>query len=147
MLQQAHKIGCRKFVRPKDVVKGNQRLNLAYVANLFNMYPALKAPDGLPDFDLGDYGETREEKSKSCAVRINTIVFIHVCSCAQFHGNEDFVMTRLVSHKLYYYFFLCLFAAFRNWMNSMGVNPFVNNLYQDLKDGMVLLQVTKPVHV
>ena len=66
MLQQAHKIGCRKFVRPKDVVKGNQRLNLAYVANLFNMYPALKAPDGLPDFDLGDYGETREEKSKSC---------------------------------------------------------------------------------
>ena len=66
MLQQAHKIGCRKFVRPKDVVKGNQRLNLAYVANLFNMDPALKAPDGLPDFDLGDYGETREEKSKSC---------------------------------------------------------------------------------
>ena len=66
MLQQAHKIGCRKFVRPKDVVKGNQRLNLAYVANLFNMYPALKAPDGLPDFDLGNYGETREEKSKSC---------------------------------------------------------------------------------
>jgi len=93
MLQQAHKIGCRKFVRPKDVVKGNQRLNLAYVANLFNMYPALKAPDGLPDFDLGDYGETREEKT------------------------------------------------FRNWMNSMGVNPFVNNLYQDLKDGLVLLQL------
>ena len=66
MLQQAHKIGCRKFVRPKDVVKGNQRLNLAYVANLFNMYPALKPPEGLPDFDLGDYGETREEKSKLC---------------------------------------------------------------------------------
>ncbi len=65
MLQQAGKIGCRKFVRPKDVVKGNQRLNLAYVAHLFNTYPALKAPDGLPDFDLGEYGETREEKSRS----------------------------------------------------------------------------------
>ena len=26
-------------------------------------------------------------------------------------------------------------------MNSLGVNPFVNNLYQDLKDGTVLLQV------
>lgn len=65
MLQQAQKIGCRKFVRPKDVVKGNARLNLAYVANLFNAYPALKAPEeGLPDFDLGDYGETREEKSE-----------------------------------------------------------------------------------
>lgn len=65
MLNQAHKIGCRKFVRPKDVVKGNARLNLAFVANLFNTHPALKAPDeGLPDFDIGDFGETREEKSK-----------------------------------------------------------------------------------
>ena len=65
MLGQAHKIGCRKFVRPKDVVKGNARLNLAFVANLFNTHPALKAPEeGLPDFDLGEFGETREEKSK-----------------------------------------------------------------------------------
>ena len=31
--------------------------------------------------------------------------------------------------------------AFRNWMNSLGVDPFVNSLYQDLKDGLVLLQV------
>ena len=65
MLGQAHKIGCRKFVRPKDVVRGNARLNLAFVANLFNTHPALKAPEeGLPDFDLGEYGETREEKSE-----------------------------------------------------------------------------------
>ena len=33
------------------------------------------------------------------------------------------------------------FSAFRNWMNSLGVSPFVNSLYQDLKDGLVLLQV------
>ena len=26
-------------------------------------------------------------------------------------------------------------------MNSLGVSPFVNSLYQDLKDGLVLLQV------
>ena len=65
MLGQAHKLHCRKFVRPKDVVKGNARLNMAFVANLFNSHPALKAPEeGLPDFDLGDYGETREEKSE-----------------------------------------------------------------------------------
>ena len=31
--------------------------------------------------------------------------------------------------------------TFRNWMNSLGVNPFVNNLYNDLRDGLVLLQV------
>ena len=26
-------------------------------------------------------------------------------------------------------------------MNSLGVKPFVNNIYQDLNDGLVLLQV------
>ena len=85
MLGQAHKIGCRKFVRPKDVVKGNARLNLAFVANLFNAHPALKAPEeGLPDFDLGEYGESREEKSKvlllfefkyACCVQANGTVY------------------------------------------------------------------------
>nr|WAW84882.1 fimbrin 2 [Halisarca dujardinii] len=98
MLGQADKIKCKKFVRAKDVVKGNSRLNMAFVANLFNNYPALKAPEeGLPDFDLGDFGETREERT------------------------------------------------FRNWMNSLGVNPFVNNLYSDLCDGLVLLQLLDKV--
>jgi hypothetical protein len=98
MLKQAAKMKCRKFVRPKNVVKGHARLNMAFVANLFNNYPALKAPEeGLPDFDLGDFGETREERT------------------------------------------------FRNWMNSLGVNPFVNNLYSDLCDGLVLLQLLDKV--
>ena len=62
MLDQAAKIGCRKFVHPKVVMKGNTRLKPAFVANLFNTHPALKAEEeGLPDFDLGDYEETREK--------------------------------------------------------------------------------------
>lgn len=44
MLKQAARLDCRQFVSPQDVVAGNQKLNLAYVANLFNMYPALKKP-------------------------------------------------------------------------------------------------------
>ncbi|KAL6067439.1 fimbrin [Balamuthia mandrillaris] len=36
MLQNADKVGCRKFVEPIDVVLGNPKLNLAFVANLFN---------------------------------------------------------------------------------------------------------------
>jgi len=31
--------------------------------------------------------------------------------------------------------------TFRNWMNSLGVDPYVNNLYDDLRDGTVLLQL------
>jgi hypothetical protein len=87
MLQQADKIGCRKFVRPTDVVKGNAKLNLAFVANMFNTCPALEA------VEIEIIEENREEKT------------------------------------------------YRNWMNSLGVNPFVNNLYQDLKDGLVLIQL------
>lgn len=44
MLKQAARIDCRQFVSPQDVVAGNQKLNIAFVANLFNMYPALKKP-------------------------------------------------------------------------------------------------------
>jgi hypothetical protein len=65
MLQQADKIKCRKFVTPRDVVNGNGKLNLAYVAHLFNNYPCLEDVDladyaGLLDFDQEG---TREERA------------------------------------------------------------------------------------
>lgn len=52
MLQQADRLGCRQFVTPTDVVKGNPKLNLAFVANLFNKYPALTKPED-EDIDWG----------------------------------------------------------------------------------------------
>ncbi|XP_033113256.1 plastin-3-like [Anneissia japonica] len=89
MLQNADKMKCRAFITPKDVVKGNAKLNTAFVANLFNNYPALDPPD-----EEGEvYEETREEKT------------------------------------------------FRNWMNSLGVRPYVNYLYTDLKNGLVLFKL------
>lgn len=45
MLQQAEKLGCKQFVTPADVVAGNPKLNMAFVANLFNTYPALHKPE------------------------------------------------------------------------------------------------------
>ncbi|KAE8287880.1 Plastin-3 T-plastin [Larimichthys crocea] len=99
MLQQADKLGCRQFVTPADVVSGNPKLNLAFVANLFNKYPALTKPEG-EDIDWGLLeGETREERT------------------------------------------------FRNWMNSLGVNPHVNHLYGDLQDAMVILQLYERIKV
>ncbi|XP_059207254.1 plastin-3-like [Centropristis striata] len=63
MLQQADKLGCRQFVTPADVVSGNPKLNLAFVANLFNKYPALTKPEN-EDIDWGLLeGETREERT------------------------------------------------------------------------------------
>ncbi|KAM9728835.1 plastin-3 [Menidia menidia] len=99
MLQQADRLGCRQFVTPADVVSGNPKLNLAFVANLFNKYPALTKPEN-EDIDWGLLeGETREERT------------------------------------------------FRNWMNSLGVNPHVNHLYGDLQDALVILQLYEKIKV
>ena len=62
MLQDAEKLGCRSFVSACDVVSGNEKLNLAFVADLFNHYPALQPRDDVSIEPVRE--ETREEKSK-----------------------------------------------------------------------------------
>uniref|UniRef100_A0A8C0GF85 Lymphocyte cytosolic protein 1 n=1 Tax=Chelonoidis abingdonii TaxID=106734 RepID=A0A8C0GF85_CHEAB len=63
MLQQAERLGCRQFVTATDVVRGNPKLNLAFIANLFNRYPALQKPEN-QDIDWSSIeGETREERT------------------------------------------------------------------------------------
>ncbi|VVC34404.1 EF-Hand 1, calcium-binding site,Actinin-type actin-binding domain, conserved site,EF-hand domain [Cinara cedri] len=62
MLQQAAKLGCRSFVTPADVVNGVYKLNLAFVANLFNNHPGLDKPEG-EIAGLESIEETREEKT------------------------------------------------------------------------------------
>uniref|UniRef100_A0A672KPF8 Plastin-3 n=1 Tax=Sinocyclocheilus grahami TaxID=75366 RepID=A0A672KPF8_SINGR len=58
-----HRLGCRQFVTSTDVVSGNPKLNLAFVANLFNKYPALTKPEN-QDINWGLLeGETREERT------------------------------------------------------------------------------------
>uniref|UniRef100_A0A8D3CUQ6 Plastin-1-like n=1 Tax=Scophthalmus maximus TaxID=52904 RepID=A0A8D3CUQ6_SCOMX len=93
MLQQAARLDCRQFVSPQDVTSGNSKLNLAFVANLYNMHPALQKAQS------NSNGESREEKT------------------------------------------------FRNWINSLGVSPYVNHLYCDLCDGLVILQLYERVNV
>ncbi|UYV68903.1 PLS3 [Cordylochernes scorpioides] len=93
MLQQAEKLGCRSFLTPANVVEGVYKLNLAFVANLFNNHPGLDSDGPANDGEYESLEETREEKT------------------------------------------------YRNWMNSMGVNPYVNWLYSDLSDGLVVFQL------
>jgi hypothetical protein len=56
-LQMADRLNCREFVTPADIVKGQPRLNLAFVANLFNNHPNLKP------MEVEEITETREEKT------------------------------------------------------------------------------------
>jgi len=60
-LKQASKIGCREFVKPNDIAKGIEKLNLAFVANMFNKHPALEIPE--KDEDLLDTGRDISKRS------------------------------------------------------------------------------------
>jgi len=91
MLQMADRLGCRAFVTPRDIVNGHEKLNMAFVANLFNNHPKLDAPE-----------ETDEDE------------------CIIEEPDE---------------------RTYRNWMNSLGVQPRVNRLYGDMMDGLILLQL------
>ncbi|XP_028272367.1 plastin-3-like isoform X1 [Parambassis ranga] len=60
MLKQAERLGCRQFVTATDVVSGNAKLNMAFVATLFNKHPALTKPENQ---DWNVEGESREERT------------------------------------------------------------------------------------
>jgi len=88
VLNNAEKLKCKVFLKPKDIVEGNAKLNMAFIANLFNAHSGLEVVENLEVIE-----ESREEKS------------------------------------------------FRNWMNSLGVDPYVHSFYDDLRDGLVLIQL------
>ncbi|CAG5106015.1 Oidioi.mRNA.OKI2018_I69.chr1.g2643.t1.cds [Oikopleura dioica] len=91
MLKNADRLGCRAFVTARDVANGHEKLNMAFVANLFNNHPSLEPPE---------------------------------------EDENDEVIEETCDERTY-----------RNWMNSLGVQPRVNRLYGDLIDGNVLLQL------
>lgn len=104
LLEYARDLDVLNFVTPRDIIKGNIKLNTAFIAQIFNAFPSLEVEDQedqLDDFDDMQYNdqtelffeETREEKS------------------------------------------------FRHWLNSLNFTPYVSYLFEDLKDGYLLLQV------
>lgn len=66
VLKNARNLGCRPFVKPTDIASGNSKLNLAFVADLFNTAPGLEPLEQelLDKFgaDLDDGGDSREER-------------------------------------------------------------------------------------
>ncbi|KLO09421.1 calponin [Schizopora paradoxa] len=97
VLQNADRIGCRKYLTPSSLVSGNPRLNLAFTANLFNTWPCLAPLDAQ---EAKDYGAVEDFDAE---------------------GEREA-------------------RAFTLWLNSLGVEPAVHNLFENLKDGLVILQ-------
>lgn len=82
---------------PTSLLSGNPRLNLAFVANLFNNHPGLEPLD---EQEAKDYGVVEDFDAE---------------------GEREA-------------------RVFTLWLNSLGVEPAVFNLFQNLRDGLVILQ-------
>ena len=94
VLQNAEKLECRKFLTPTALVAGNPKLNLAFVANLFNTHPGLEALSEEDKAQIDDFDAEGEREAR----------------------------------------------VFTLWLNSLDVKPNVNSLFDDLRDGTVLMQ-------
>lgn len=94
VLQRADAIGCRKYLTPGAMVAGNPKLNLAFVAHLFNTWPCLEALEEPPPMEIEDFDAEGEREAR----------------------------------------------VFTLWLNSLDVDPGVYNLFEDLKDGTIILQ-------
>lgn len=99
VLVNADKIGVRKYLSPKSLVSGNPKLNLAFVAHLFNTYPGL---DPVEEHEVPEIEEFDAEGEREARV-------------------------------------------FTLWLNSLDVDPPIVSLFEDLKDGLALLQAFEKV--
>ncbi|SCZ87438.1 BZ3500_MvSof-1268-A1-R1_Chr2-2g04904 [Microbotryum saponariae] len=94
VLQNADAIGCRKYLTASSLVAGNAKLNLAFVANLFNTWPCLEPLEENERPVIEDFDAEGEREAR----------------------------------------------VFTLWLNSLDVDPGVYDLFEDLRDGLVLLQ-------
>ena len=94
VLQNADRLDCRKFLSPSSLVAGNPKLNLAFVANLFNTHPGLDPITEEEKLQVEDFDAEGEREAR----------------------------------------------VFTLWLNSLDVQPAVNSLFDDLRDGSILLQ-------
>jgi plastin-1 len=67
-INNARNLGVNVFIKPKDICDGNKKLNISYVAQLFNtchglvMEEELKAAFDLSQLTIDDAGDSREER-------------------------------------------------------------------------------------
>ena len=94
ILVNSEKLDCRKFLTAKALVAGNPKLNLAFVANLFNNHPCLEPITEEEKQQVDDFDAEGEREAR----------------------------------------------VFTLWLNSLDVKPPVTSIFDDLRDGAVLLQ-------
>jgi len=102
VLDNAQKLNVKSFIKPRDIVAGNSKLNLIFTAAIFNQCPGLEP---LTTEEVKKAGMLEDDKGDSREERV-----------------------------------------FRMWINSLGIDDlYINNLFLDCRDGLVLLKVMDKV--
>src|SRR5271154_4453545 len=73
VLQNAEKLDCRKFLTPTALVAGNPKLNLAFVANLFNTHPGLDPLDETEHPVIEDFDAEGEREARVFTLWLNSL--------------------------------------------------------------------------
>ncbi|KAF7101707.1 hypothetical protein CFC21_102955 [Triticum aestivum] len=102
VLDQAEKLGCKRYLSPKDITEGSPNLNLAFVAQIFQHRNGLST-------------DTRQ------------------VTLTQTSSRDEVILCREE-------------RAFRMWINSLGIATYVNNVFEDVRTGWVLLEVLDKVY-
>ncbi|KAH1263780.1 Fimbrin-1 [Glycine max] len=96
VLDHAERMGCKRYLTPRDVAEGTSNLNLAFVAQLFHHRSCLST-----DTKKMSYAEMMTDDVQT--------------------SREE--------------------RCFRMWINSLGISTHVNNLFEDVRNGWILLEV------
>ena len=73
VLQNADRLDCRKFLTPKALVAGNSKLNLAFVANLFNTHPGLDPLEEGEKPEIEDFDAEGEREARVFTLWLNSM--------------------------------------------------------------------------
>ena len=73
VLDNADRLGCRKFLTPTSLVAGNPKLNLAFVANLFNTHPALDPITEEEKLEVEDFDAEGEREARVFTLWLNSL--------------------------------------------------------------------------
>ncbi|GAB7344357.1 hypothetical protein MBLNU457_2219t1 [Dothideomycetes sp. NU457] len=73
VLDNADKLDCRKFLTPTSLVAGNPKLNLAFVANLFNTHPGLEPITEEEKAEIEDFDAEGEREARVFTLWLNSL--------------------------------------------------------------------------
>ncbi|KAI5301322.1 hypothetical protein KEM55_004451 [Ascosphaera atra] len=106
VLQNADRLGCRKFLTPKSLLSGNAKLNLAFVATLFNTHPGLDPVSG-DVLEVEQFDAEGEREARVFTLWLNSLdvnppvvsLFDDLCDGTILLQAYDKVMPGLVNWK------------------------------------------------